>query len=249
MLKIEAYRKITLVSLCLAFTQGMWGCAATQVALEKKDLDVQTKMSETIFLDPVGPDKKTVFIDIKNTSDKEVDIVSDLTAVIAGKGYRVVQDPKLAHYLLQANILSVAKADPSALQSVIGAGYGGAVFGGTVGAGIGAATGKSWGSTAVGGIIGGIVETVSGALVKDVMYAMITDVQISERSAAPVSQVMRSDLTQGTQTTIQQDVAETVNWKRFRTRIGTSANKVNLKFEEALPEIQKGLCRSISGLF
>ena len=27
------------------------------------------------------------------------------------------------------------------------------------------------------------------------------------------------------------------------------ANLVNLKFEEALPEIQKGLCRSISGLF
>jgi hypothetical protein len=43
--------------------------------------------------------------------------------------------------------------------------------------------------------------------------------------------------------------ADLVKWKRIRTRIGTSANKVNLKFEEALPEIQKGLCRSISGLF
>jgi hypothetical protein len=60
---------------------------------------------------------------------------------------------------------------------------------------------------------------------------------------------MKSDLTQGTQTTIQQDVADTVNWKRYRTRIGTMANQVNLKFEEALPEIQKGLCKSIGGLF
>jgi uncharacterized protein YcfJ len=229
----------------VALSTGMFGCAATQLALEKKDLDVQTKMSETIFLDPVGPDKKTVFIDIKNTSDKEVDIYSDLTKAISMKGYTVIQDPNLAHYMLQVNILSVGKTDPSALRSVMAGGYGGAVFGGVVGAGIGAATSETWGGTVAGGIIGGIAETVTGALVKDVYFAMITDVQISERSAAPVSQLMKSDLTQGTQTTIQQDVAETVNWKRYRTRIGTMANQVNL----ALPEIQKGLCKSISGLF
>ncbi len=241
--------RLAVMVVIVGVSMGMFGCAATQLAIEKRSLDVQTKMSETIFLDPVGPDKKSVFIDIKNTSDKEVDILKDLSAAIAGKGYRVVQDPNLAHFMLQANILSVGKTDPSALRSVMAGGYGGAVFGGVVGAGIGAATGESWGSMAAGGIIGGIVETVSGALVKDVYYAMITDVQISERSAAPVSQVMGSNLSQGTQTTIQQHVAETVNWKRYRTRIGTSANQVNLKFEEALPEIQKGLCKSISGLF
>ncbi|MCL5966856.1 MAG: complement resistance protein TraT [Deltaproteobacteria bacterium] len=241
--------RLAVIVIAVGFSIGMYGCAATQLALEKKDLDVQTKMSETIFLDPVGPDKKTVFVDIKNTSDKEVNIASDVAGAIAAKGYKVVQDPNQAHYLLQANILSVAKTDPSALQSVIGAGYGGAVFGGAVGAGIGAATGRSWGSTAAGGIIGGIAETVAGALVKDVYYAMITDVQISERSSAPVSQVMTSNLTQGTQTTVQQQAEGTTNWKRYRTRIGTSANQVNLKFEEALPEIQKGLCKCIGGLF
>ena len=31
--------------------------------------------------------------------------------------------------------------------------------------------------------------------------------------------------------------------------VGPLANQVNLKFEEALPEIQKGLCKSIGGLF
>ena len=168
--------------LCLLVAFGMSGCAATQLALEKKDLDVQTKMSDTIFLDPVGPDKKTVFIDVKNTSDKEVNIVQDLTGAIAGKGYRVVKDPNQAHYLLQANILSVGKVDPSALQSVMAGGYGGAMFGGVVGAGIGAAAGRSYGSMAAGGIIGGIAETVTGALVKDVIFAMITDLLMSQRS-------------------------------------------------------------------
>ena len=44
-----------------------------------------------------------------------------MTAAIAGKGYKVVQDPTLAHYLLQANILSVGKTDPSTLPSDMGA--------------------------------------------------------------------------------------------------------------------------------
>ncbi len=46
------------------------GCAATHVAISKRDLDVQTKMSDTVFLDPVGADRKTVFVQIRNTSDK-----------------------------------------------------------------------------------------------------------------------------------------------------------------------------------
>jgi len=44
-----------------------------------------------------------------------------MTAAIAGKGYKVVQDPTLAHYLLQANILSVGKMDTSTLPSDMGA--------------------------------------------------------------------------------------------------------------------------------
>src|SRR6266404_1855191 len=47
---------------------GLWGCAATQVALSKKDLDVQTKMSESVFLDPVSPDKMSIYLKIRNTS-------------------------------------------------------------------------------------------------------------------------------------------------------------------------------------
>ena len=227
----------------------MFGCAATQVAIEKRNLDVQTKMSETIFLDPVAPDRKSVFIDVKNTSDKEIDISPDLAALLAKRGYKVVQDPNLAHYMLQINILSVGKMDPSALQSVIGAGYGGAAFGGIVGAGIGAATTQSYGGMAAGGLLGGAAELIAGSLVKDVLYAMITDVQISERSAAPISQVIVSNLSQGTQSTIQQQSEGTVNWKRYRTRVGTSANKVNLEFQEALPEIKNGLCKSICGVF
>ncbi|WP_422491663.1 complement resistance protein TraT, partial [Endozoicomonas sp. ALE010] len=36
--------------------------------------------------------------------------------------------------------------------------------------------------------------------------------------------------------------------KKYQTRVVSTANKVNLKFEEALPELKKGLSNSISGL-
>ena len=46
------------------------GCAAVHTSIAKKDLDVQTKMSDSIFLDPVEPSKKIIYLNIRNTSDK-----------------------------------------------------------------------------------------------------------------------------------------------------------------------------------
>lgn len=47
------------------------GCAASSVMISKRNLDVQTKMSETIFLDPVSPDQKGMYVEVRNTSDKD----------------------------------------------------------------------------------------------------------------------------------------------------------------------------------
>ncbi|MCP3707686.1 complement resistance protein TraT [Paraburkholderia sp. CNPSo 3274] len=43
-------------------------CAATRLAIEKRDLDVQTKLSGTIFLDPMAESKKTIFVQVRNTA-------------------------------------------------------------------------------------------------------------------------------------------------------------------------------------
>ena len=58
--------------------------------------------------------QKTVFISIKNTSDKELSITSKVAKAIRTHGYKVVRNPNHAHYLLQANILSVGKMNKSA---------------------------------------------------------------------------------------------------------------------------------------
>ena len=60
------------------------GCAAGSTAIAKRNLDVQTKMSDTIFLDPVSPDQRTVYVDVKNTSDKpDLDLAPQIRAAIA----------------------------------------------------------------------------------------------------------------------------------------------------------------------
>jgi hypothetical protein len=172
------------------------GCAATVTALKYKDLEVQTKMSETIFLEPVPMEKRTVWLDVKNTSDQDIDL-SSLAGLIATRGYRVVGNPDQANYWLQINILSVGKASLAAIDQCIRAGYGGPLIGMAAGAGLGAIVSNRplapLAGAGVGGLIGAAVETIADSLVKAVTYGVITDIQISERSVTPVSQDQRTD--------------------------------------------------------
>jgi hypothetical protein len=188
---ISVVRQPLKVFLLTALLLGTTACAATVTALKYKDLEVQSKLSETIFLDPMSADKKTLRIDVKNTSDQDVDL-SALTGSLSAKGYRVVSDPNQAQYLLQANVLYVGKASDAATDQALGAGYGGPlagiVVGGIAGAGIGQSPAAVGIGAAAGGLIGGAVEVISGALVKAVMFTVITDVQLSERSDVPVAQ-------------------------------------------------------------
>jgi len=56
-------------------------------------------------------------------------------------------------------------------------------------------------------------------------------------------------LQQGTTGTSTITASEITDWKRYQTRIVSTANKVNLEFAEAQPELVAGIVRSISGIF
>lgn len=229
------------------------GCAATQVALSKKDLDVQTVMSDSIFLDPVASNKMTIYIRVRNTSDKtNFDIEAPIKGTISARGYKVTTDPDAAHYWLQASILSVAKASPSAIEAARGSSYGGAVAGAVAGAVIGSSTGgHGWAGAGIGGLVGGAAEVVAGSLVKDVTYMAVTDIEISEKASKGV--VVRTDsqqdAKQGLGGSRRQTSSEVGTRRKYRTRIVSTANKVNLNYEEAAPLLTQGLTRSIAGLF
>ena len=247
-----------LISACLAVasTGTLTGCAATQVALAKRDLDVQTRMSATIFLDPVAAQDRTIFVQVRNTSDQSaVDPAAEVTAALTQKGYRVVSDPSTARYYLQANVLYAGKSSRTAAESFLAGGYGGAVGGALVGLTLGAATsgpnGLSGRNTAMAGLLGGFAETVSGALVRDVYITVVTDVQIKERLAqGKVAQASSShEVRQGTSGAERQSFSDQVDMRTYQTRVVSTANQVNLEFGQAAEPLRNGLVRVLSGLF
>jgi hypothetical protein len=103
----------------------------------------------------------------------------------------------------------------------------------------------------VGGILGGVTETVANAAVKDVTFMVVTDIEISEKAkqGVIVRQDSQQDASQGVGGRRTQTSSEVTDMKKYRTRIVSTANKANLAYEEAAPELTAGLVRSISGLF
>ena len=232
------------------------GCAAVHTSVAKRNLDVQTRMSDAVFLDPVGPDKRTIFVQVRNTSDKpNFDLEGPIKNAIRGRGYQVLDDPETAHFKLQAQILSVSKASVTAAETAFSGGYGAPIAGITTGAVAGVATGGSTQNMAVAGvagaIVGGLIETVANAAVQDVFYVAITDVQISQKAKAGVTgqRDLQVDASQGIGGAETTTFSEVTNEKRYRTRVMSTANKVNLQYEEAAPELNAGLTRVLAGLF
>jgi hypothetical protein len=228
------------------------GCAATTTAIGKRNLDVETKMTETVFLDPVPPAERTVYVQVRNTSDKpDFDIEPAVKSSIESRGYKVVDDPTQAHYLLQANVLQVGLTNESSAAKTFAGGYGGTILGGAAGAGVGRVISEDPAVIIGGALAGAAASAVGDAFVRDVTYSIISDVQVSERApkGVIVTESDRQDLSQGTSGSRVLSSHETSDWKRYRTRVMSKANKANLSFEEASPELVSGLTRSIGNIF
>jgi len=234
------------VSLTIASILLLNGCSAIDKSIKHGTLDVQTKMSETVFLDPVADNKRTVVLQIRNTSDKkDLDIVSEIKTAIEDKGYKIVTDPNKANFMIQANILQVGKSTQEDPFSSLTSGYGGALAGGTVGS----LVSNDYAGAGIGALAGGLIGTVADAAVQVVNYQMITDLQISEKADGDVvTESSNAQLKQGTSGSKSSSWSQKTKWKKYQTRIISVAKKTNLKFEVALPELKRGLVQSISGL-
>ena len=190
------------------------------------------------------------YVQFKNTADQSLNVSAleqELDASLTTQGYRVVPYQQ-AHYLLQINVLSIGKMSPSAAQSALGGGYGGALGSAVAGAAAGGLIGQSYVGAGVGGLVAGVGGLVADSLVKNVTYAMITDVQVGVRSRHTVQQNTSANLQQGISTTTTQNTSEVGHWMDYRTRIVSTANKVNLSFKTALPALQGQLVHSLGGL-
>lgn len=227
------------------------GCAATGTAISKRTLDVQTKMTDSVFMDPAAPQDMRVLVQIRNTSDKpNFTIQREIESALVQRGYTIERDPNRAVFMLQANILQVGKTDPTAAEKMYASGYGGGLEGVAIGAAGAYALGANRGADiAAVGLVAGAASLIANNLVKDVYYSVITDIQVSRRSEGTVRMRGNQNLQQGTSGTEQITYERETNWIRYRTRIMSSANKMNLKWEEAEPDLVAGLTQSISGMF
>ncbi|AKL09944.1 TPA: complement resistance protein TraT [Kluyvera intermedia] len=223
------------------------GCGAMSTAIKKRDLDVKTQMSETIWLEPTS--EKTVFIQVRNTSDKDMSgLQSQIASELTAKGYRVTPSSDTAYFWVQASVLKAEKMDLRQSQGFLSSGYEGGATAAALGAGIAAYNTGSAGTTLGVGLATGLVGMAADAMVEDVNYTMVTDLQISERSKAPVTTSNVAALKQGTSGVKVQTSTEQGNRTKYQTRVVSNANKVNLKFEEAKPVLEAQLAKSIAGI-
>lgn len=242
MTEFSRSRTIRAALIALA-VMSLSACGALKTSVEKGDLDVQTRASESIFLEPVAPDQRIVFVSVRNTSDKDLDIKPRIVARLQQSGYRITEDPAEAQFMLQANVLKVGKTNEDERDSYVEAGFTGAAIGDLV---------ASDSNSSEGIVLGAIAGVVVDALVADVLFTMVTDLQVRERPRANqfVTQQQSAETAQGSSTTVTENTNRArAEWKTYRTRIVSTANQVNLEFEEALPALENGLVRSIAGFF
>ncbi|GAC35543.1 complement resistance protein TraT [Paraglaciecola polaris] len=212
-------------------------CAAVHTSIAKKDLDVQTKLSTSIFVDSVPPEKRKVYLEVRSAV-MEFDRNAFRQALNeqisgSGNGYSFVDSPDDAQYTMSVFVRNLEKASPSAAENYLSSGFQGVA----AGSALGYATGGGYRGAATAGLIGGLASTAANAFVKDVTYLLVADIQIRERAKKGV--IVRRDSKVNTKISddggTTQTYSEATNQKEYRTRVVTTANKANLELEEAQP--------------
>ncbi len=89
------------------------GCTALHTSVKKGKLDVQTRMSQTIYLDPVDPELRTIYLDIRQTAaEYQLPLADDIQQFMLNRGYLLVDSPLAAQYWLQVNVRTILKERP-----------------------------------------------------------------------------------------------------------------------------------------
>ncbi|HAM8351640.1 TPA: complement resistance protein TraT [Escherichia coli] len=200
-----------------------------------------------MWLEPAS--ERTIFLQIKNTSDKDMSgLQGKIADAVKARGYQIMTSPDKAYYWIQANVLKADKMDLRESQGWLSRGYEGAAVGAALGGGITAYNTGSAGTTLGVGLATGLIGMAADAMVEDINYTMITDVQIAERTRTSVRTDNVAALRQGTSGSKIQTSTETGNQHKYQTRVVSSANQVNLKFEEAKPHLEDQLAKSIANI-
>jgi len=219
---------------------------------------VQTKTSTAVFVEPVPRPMRTIYVQVRSgVSEFDRGAFSRFVKnafATNEDGYTIVDDPDAAHFQCLIYVLNLEKASPDAAHAALQQGYvggGEVVAGAAAGAVIGNRSGNAGTGLVAGGILAAGTSLVANSLVHDVTYMLVADVSIREKAAKGV--LVRKDSSIDAKISdagsSQQRVSEVTDKKEYRTRIVTTANKANLKLEEAQDQMFTKTAAAMSGFF
>ncbi len=241
-------KSMVLGSACLG-TLALAGCATgpapqqtSSSGLSAGNMQLSAHMSSSIFLQPVAPQERVVFIDGHNTSSAQnLGVESEVSQDLAARGYQVTNDPTKAEYMVMYNVLYVGKQQGNYTAA-------GALAGGFGGGLIGAMTSNDGGTQAGALLAGALAGAVIGHFIQHKHYMMVVDIQLEQRQAG-VYTTSQTNAEQGMGGTMQTSTSGVKNWMIYRDRIVAQAQGLNLAFSYATPALTKEVSGEISGLF
>lgn len=216
------------------------GSATSASGLSSNGVTLSTKMSSSIFLQPVAPNDKIIYVSTRNTSTAiGLNFKQELISYLINEGYTITNNPEKANFMLMSNVLYVGKKTKSyTMAGALTGGFGGAL----IGSRYNSATG-----VIAGGLVGGLIGAAIGAAFKNKAYIMVVDIQLEQRRKG-------SYMTNGTSTSEGLGNSTTTynagvkNWAIYRDRIVSQAKAINLVFSTAEPLLKKQIAHSIANL-
>jgi F0F1-type ATP synthase membrane subunit c/vacuolar-type H+-ATPase subunit K len=188
-------------------------------------LEVETLLSQSVFLRPTVPGERSMYIRFSSTADKPVDLEGlqkQLAERFRAKGFRITS-PENANFMLQINILSISRTSKSLTKEAVSNGFGAAV------AIANAAVGPA------GNVVGTAAESATSIFFRDNYFNMITDILITERTPR-INQ-------------LKGEPSEEAKWKENPTRALSSAKDTNANQDECIDNLEENLLRVLNGLF
>lgn len=204
-----------LIALLCAFAFSFSACASSN-----KNYKSNSVMSRTIFAEPVAPENQSIFIALRNTSGKELDLQNAVVQDLRARGYQISTDPQKAEFVLQANVLYCDEQEKS--NTTTGAAIG-AASGGVIGAGAGQVMKGNKSATMDGAVAGAAVGAVLGGLGgffnSTKTYELRVDIRVRQKGQ-----------------------------KEQTTTITANASGMS-NLEEAIPELRAQFAKQVAGIF
>ncbi len=221
----RALRTFKISSFIMLGSMNLTGCAASRMMIRYGDLDTQTRMSESVFLELRSDLPRTVYIAEASTAGRDLTVRPSLERGLMGSGYALAETPDEATYIIQINHLSLEEIELSGDQTL------GDALGSAFAAGAGAALATDiLGASGAAGEVGlavGVLGFLFDSSTKHIAHTLTTDVLVTERvpggEGAP-------------------------EFRSHQTQIVSGASKVNLELEEGLPAMVSGLSASLAGM-